>query len=100
MFAQLRSIPLLPLLGAAYLIFFGRRHSRKVVHAVAIFAVAASCLITLDAFFFGLMPASRTGGGVIVDAVSPGLRRRVAIWWWISVCAWTLCRGFSVWSSP
>jgi NADH-quinone oxidoreductase subunit L len=86
MFAQLRSIPLLPLLGAAYLIFFGRRHSRKVVHAVAIFAVAASCLITLDAFFFGLMPASRTGGGVIVDAVFP----------WIAAAGGDLVVDFSL----
>jgi NADH-quinone oxidoreductase subunit L len=62
MFSHLRMIPLLPLLGAAYLILFGRRHSRRVVHTIATVAVFASCVISLDAFFFGLPPLVHEGG--------------------------------------
>ncbi len=69
MLSQLRFIPLLPLLGAAYLILFGRRHSKRVIHTIATVAVFASCVISLDAFFFGLPPAARAGG--LVDAVFP-----------------------------
>jgi NADH-quinone oxidoreductase subunit L len=67
MFSHLRMIPLLPLLGAAYLVLFGRRHSRRVIHTVATIAVFASCVISLDAFFFGLPPLVERGG--IVDLV-------------------------------
>ena len=52
MFFQLRLIPLLPLLGAAYLILFGRRHSRKAVHRIACLAVGAAFLISTDVFLF------------------------------------------------
>ena len=67
MLSQLRLIPLLPLLGAAYLILFGRRHSKKVVHTIATAAVFASCVISLDAFFFGLPRVVHEGG--LLDAV-------------------------------
>lgn len=69
MLSQLRFIPLLPLFGAAYLILFGRRHGHKVVHTIATLAVFASCVISLDAFFFGLPAVVRQGG--IVDNVFP-----------------------------
>lgn len=69
MLSQLRFIPLLPLLGAAYLILFGRRHSRRVIHTVATVAVFASCVISLDAFFFGLPAVVHEGG--LIDAVFP-----------------------------
>jgi NADH-quinone oxidoreductase subunit L len=69
MLSQLRFIPLLPLLGAAYLILFGRRHSKRVIHTVATVAVFASCVISLDAFFFGLPPVVHEGG--LIDAVFP-----------------------------
>jgi NADH-quinone oxidoreductase subunit L len=69
MLSHLRMIPLLPLLGAAYLLLFGRRHSRKVIHTIATVAVFASCVISLDAFFFGLPPLVHEGG--IVDLVYP-----------------------------
>jgi NADH-quinone oxidoreductase subunit L len=69
MFSHLRVIPLLPLLGAAYLLLFGRRHSRRVVHTIATVAVFASCVVSLDAFFFGLPPLVDRGG--IVDLVYP-----------------------------
>ena len=52
MFYQLRIIPLLPLLGAAYLILFGRHHSRRAVHRIACLAVGAAFLVAADAFFF------------------------------------------------
>ena len=69
MLSQLRFIPLLPLLGAAYLVLFGRRHSHKVVHTIATMAVFASCIISLDAFFFGLPAVVHQGG--LLDAVYP-----------------------------
>ena len=62
MLSRLYMIPLLPLLGAAYLIFFGRRHSRAVVQTIATLAVFASCVISADAFFFGLPALVRKGG--------------------------------------
>ena len=54
MFSHLRVIPLLPLLGAVYLILFGRHHSRAVVHHIACMAVGAALVVSEDAFFFGL----------------------------------------------
>jgi NADH-quinone oxidoreductase subunit L len=55
-------IPLLPLLGAAYLILAGKRHSRSVVQTVASIAVFASFVISADAFFFGLPAVVHQGG--------------------------------------
>ena len=55
-------IPLLPLLGAAYLMLAGRRHSRAVVQTIATLAVFSSCVISADAFFFGLPPLVHSGG--------------------------------------
>ncbi len=63
MFSHLHMIPLLPLLGAAYLILFGRRHSRAVVQTIASLAVFASFVVSADAFFSGL-PASVHQGGL------------------------------------
>ncbi len=50
--SELRMIPLLPLLSAAYLILFGRRHSRESVHRIACLAVGAAFLVSADVFFF------------------------------------------------
>ena len=62
MFSRLHMIPLLPLLGAAYLILTGRRNSRAVVQTVATLAVFASFVISADAFFFGLPQVVHQGG--------------------------------------
>jgi NADH-quinone oxidoreductase subunit L len=55
-------IPLLPLLGAAYLMLFGRRHSRAVVQTLASLTVFASFVIAADAFFFALPKVVHQGG--------------------------------------
>ncbi len=62
MFSHLYMIPLLPLLGAAYLILAGRRHSRNVVQTLASLTVFASFVISADAFFFGLPGVVHQGG--------------------------------------
>jgi NADH-quinone oxidoreductase subunit L len=62
MFSRLHMIPLLPLLGAAYLILFGRRHTRGVVQTLASLTVFASFVISADAFFFGLPQVVHQGG--------------------------------------
>jgi NADH-quinone oxidoreductase subunit L len=62
MFSHLFMIPLVPLLGAAYLILFGRRHSRQVVQTIASMAVFASFVVSADAFFFGLPKLVHEGG--------------------------------------
>jgi NADH-quinone oxidoreductase subunit L len=62
MFSHLHMIPLLPLLGAAYLILAGKRHSRAVVQTVATVAVFASFVVSADAFFFGLPAVVHQGG--------------------------------------
>ncbi|MBN2574595.1 MAG: NADH-quinone oxidoreductase subunit L [Deltaproteobacteria bacterium] len=62
MFSRLLLIPLLPLLGAAYLMLAGQRHTRSVVQTIAILAVFASCVISLDAFFVGLPAVVHEGG--------------------------------------
>ena len=67
MLSQLRFIPLLPLLGAAYLVLFGRHHRRRVVHVIACMAVGAAALVSLDAFFSGLPAVVQSGG--LTDAV-------------------------------
>ena len=67
MFSHLRIIPLLPLLGAAYLILFGRHHSRRVVHHIACMAVGAALVVSADAFFLGL--PRFVGAGGLTDVV-------------------------------
>jgi len=62
MFSHLHMIPLLPLLGAAYLILFGRRHSRSFVQTLATIAVFASFVVSADAFFRGLPAVVHEGG--------------------------------------
>ena len=62
MLSQLRIIPLLPLLSAAYLILVGRHHSRRVVHHVACMAVGAALVASADAFFFALPGLVESGG--------------------------------------
>jgi NADH-quinone oxidoreductase subunit L len=62
MFSHLHMIPLLPLLGAAYLILFGRRHSRSFVQTLASLAVFASFVVSADAFFRGLPAVVHEGG--------------------------------------
>jgi NADH-quinone oxidoreductase subunit L len=58
---NLRLIPLLPFLGAAILMLFGRKWSRDTVLAVAAGAIAGSCIVALDAFFTAL-PSAGSGG--------------------------------------
>jgi proton-translocating NADH-quinone oxidoreductase, chain L len=62
MLSQLRIIPLLPLLSAAYLILVGRHHSRRVVHHIACMAVGAALVVSADAFFFALPALVESGG--------------------------------------
>jgi NADH-quinone oxidoreductase subunit L len=62
MLSQLRIIPLLPLLSAAYLILVGRHHSRRVVHHIACMAVGAALVASADAFFFALPGLVESGG--------------------------------------
>src|SRR5687767_5787040 len=57
-------IPLLPLLGATFLFFFGRAIRRDWVHIIATLAIAGSCLASLDAFFTAL-PEARESGGLV-----------------------------------
>jgi len=58
---NLRLIPLLPFLGAAILMLFGRKWSRDTVVAVAAGAIAGSCLVAFDAFFTALPLAEPNG---------------------------------------
>jgi NADH-quinone oxidoreductase subunit L len=62
MLSRLFFIPLFPLLGALYLLLFGRFHPRKVVHLIACMAVGAAAVVSLDAFFRGLPPVVASGG--------------------------------------
>src|SRR6267142_3921985 len=48
---NLRLIPLLPFLGAAVLMLFGRKWKRDTVLFVAAGAILLSCFVALDAFF-------------------------------------------------
>jgi NADH-quinone oxidoreductase subunit L len=59
---NLRLIPLLPFLGAAFLILFGRFFRRPWVHLVATLAIGSSCLVALQAFFVYLPKVSEEGG--------------------------------------
>jgi NADH-quinone oxidoreductase subunit L len=68
---NLRLIPLLPFLGAAYLILFGRHHRRQVVHLIATLAIGTACLVTLEAFFLELPKAHEEG-------------LRDVVWMWIT----------------
>jgi NADH-quinone oxidoreductase subunit L len=59
---NLRLIPLLPFLGAAILMLFGRKWKRDTVLIVAAGAIAGSCLVAFDAFFTALPGAAESGG--------------------------------------
>jgi NADH-quinone oxidoreductase subunit L len=59
---NLRLIPLLPFLGAAFLILFGRKFSRPWVHLFATLAIGSSCLVALQAFLVYLPKVSEAGG--------------------------------------
>ncbi len=50
----LRLIPLMPFLGAAFLMLFGRKLSREFVLVIAAGAIGASALVAFDAFFRAL----------------------------------------------
>src|SRR4029079_15953018 len=54
-------IPLLPFLGAAVLMLFGRKWSRDTVFIVAALAIGAACIVAIDGFFF-VLPDARPGG--------------------------------------
>ncbi len=58
---NLRLIPLLPFLGAAILMLFGRKWSRDTVVAVAAGVIAGACLVALDAYFTALPEAGQAG---------------------------------------
>ena len=60
-------IPLLPFLGAAVLMLFGRRWTRDTVFIVAALAIGAACVVSVDAFFFQLPDA---GGAGLQDVVT------------------------------
>jgi len=59
---NLRLIPLLPFLGAALLLLFGRRWKRDTVVTIAAGAILASCFVAVDAFFTRLPEAAEAGG--------------------------------------
>ena len=69
---NLRLIPLLPFLGAAVLILFGRRWKRETVLLVAAGAIAGAGLLAFDAFFTRLPGVAEQGG------------LRDVVWTWIS----------------
>jgi NADH-quinone oxidoreductase subunit L len=58
---NLRLIPLLPFIGAAILMLFGRKWRRDTVFLVAAAAIAGSCVVAFDAFFRAL-PDAEAGG--------------------------------------
>src|SRR5258707_7262785 len=58
----LRLIPLMPFIGAALLMLFGRKWSRDFVLIVAAGAIGASALVAFDAFFSRLPE-----GGALTD---------------------------------
>ncbi len=66
MIFNLRLIPLLPFLGAAILMLFGRKWSRDNVVALAAGVIAGSCIVAFDAYFFALPQA---GAGGLRDTV-------------------------------
>ena len=61
MIFNLRLIPLLPFLGAALLMLFGRKWSRDTVVAVAVGMIAGACLVAFDAYFLALPDAGAAG---------------------------------------
>ncbi|HXI60561.1 MAG TPA: NADH-quinone oxidoreductase subunit L [Polyangia bacterium] len=69
---NLRLIPLLPFIGAALLLLFGRRWKRETVVLVAAAAIAGACLVAFDAFFSKLPEAAEMGG------------LRDVVWTWFS----------------
>ncbi|HET6151285.1 MAG TPA: NADH-quinone oxidoreductase subunit L [Polyangia bacterium] len=73
MLFNLRLIPLMPFIGAALLMLFGRRWKRDTVVLVAAGAVLASCFVAVDAFFTRLPEAAEFGG--LTDVV----------WTWFNV---------------
>ena len=70
---NLRLIPLLPFLGAAILMLFGRKMRRDTVLFVAAGAILLACFVSVDAFFTRL-PQVDGGAGALVDSV----------WTWMS----------------
>ncbi|HEV3030493.1 MAG TPA: proton-conducting transporter membrane subunit, partial [Polyangia bacterium] len=58
----LRLIPLMPFIGAAFLMLFGRKLSRDGVLIVAAAAILSSAMLAFDAFFTRL-----PGGGALND---------------------------------
>jgi len=63
----LRLIPLLPFVGALFLILFGRKISKDSVFIVAALAIGAACMVSIDAFFSALPDA---GPGGLTDVVT------------------------------
>ena len=70
---NLRLIPLLPFLGAAILILFGRGFKRGTVVAIAAGAIGAAAFLSFSAFF-QVLPAVAEEGGL-----------RDVVWKWIAV---------------
>jgi NADH-quinone oxidoreductase subunit L len=71
---NLRLIPLLPFLGAAVLMLFGRRWKRDTVLLVAAGAIAGAALLSFDAFFVRLPAVAEQGGlhDVVYTWISTG----------------------------
>ena len=88
---NLRLIPLLPFLGAAILMLFGRKWSRDTVVAVAAGVIAGACLVALRRLLHGAA-GGRGGAGCTTPSApgSPPVRSR-SIWRSGS----TGCRGCS-----
>ena len=63
---NLRLIPLIPFASAAILMLFGRKWKRETVALLASLAIAAPCVIAIDAFFNALPDA---GQGGLTDVV-------------------------------
>ncbi|HLK88337.1 MAG TPA: NADH-quinone oxidoreductase subunit L, partial [Polyangia bacterium] len=61
MIFNLRLIPLLPFLGAAILMLFGRKWSRDTVVALAAGVIAGACIVAFDAYFLALPDAGSAG---------------------------------------
>jgi NADH-quinone oxidoreductase subunit L len=69
---NLRLIPLLPFVGAAILMLFGRKWRRDTVFMVAALAIGASCVVALDAFFNALPHAEQGLTDVVGTWIAAG----------------------------
>jgi NADH-quinone oxidoreductase subunit L len=73
-------IPALPLIGAAFNLLFGRHLSRRVVHLVAVAAVAASCIYAVALVAGPLWAQYQAWRAAGQPETSPGLWQNVYTW--------------------